>query len=300
MTRTPGSQAQSRATFVLVLTTGIWGFTFVTNQSLLKTMSAIDVMTWRFGIAALLLFLGKPSALKQLNRRTALQGIVLGALLSIGYVTQLVGLTTTTATASGFITGLFVIFTPIISSTIFRQRITKVAWLAVGLTTVGLGLLALKGWSMGRGDLLTLICAFVFACHIVGLGQWSRTHIAYALTTLQISVVFIISLIVSLTQGGPEVHNTLANWRDLTFLAVFATCLCFFGQTWAQSKLTATRTGIILTLEPVFCGIAGVTIAHDHLSQRMIIGALLILAAMYLIELDPHQRQSEKAIRLEP
>jgi drug/metabolite transporter (DMT)-like permease len=300
MSQSLTSQAQSRATLVLIFTTAIWGFTFVTNQSLLKTITAIDIMTWRFGIAAMLLIAFKPSALKQLDRRTVLQGIILGVLLSIGYVTQLVGLKTTTATASGFITGLFVIFTPIISSTIFRQRITKVAWIAVLLTTIGLGLLALKGWTIGRGDLLTLICAFVFACHIVGLGQWSRGHIAYALTAVQISVVFLISLVVSLAHGGPALNNTQANWRDLVFLAVFATCLCFFGQTWAQSKLTATRTGIILTLEPVFCGIAAVTIAHDQPTNRMITGALLILVAMYLIELDPTQRRTEKAVRLEP
>jgi len=117
---------------------------------------------------------------------------------------------------------------------------------------------------------------------------------------VQISVVFLISLVVSLAHGGPALNNTHANWRDLVFLAVFATCLCFFGQTWAQSKLTATRTGIILTLEPVFCGIAGVTIAHDQPTNRMITGALLILVAMYLIELDPTQRRTEKAVRLEP
>jgi len=299
MSQLGAKQAQSRATLVLVLTTSIWGFTFVTNQSLLKTISAIDIMTWRFGIAALLLVAFKPATLKQLNRRSLLQGVTLGVLLSLGYVTQLVGLKTTSATASGFITGLFVIFTPIISSTLFRQRITKVAWTAVVLTTVGLALLALKGWTMGQGDLLTLVCAFVFACHIVGLGHWSQGHIAYALTTVQIGVVFVISLVVSLAHGGPAVHLTGANWRDLAFLAVFATSLCFFGQTWAQSKLSATRTGIILTLEPVFCGVAGVTIAHDQLTRRMLAGATLILVAMYLVELDPSQPKREQPIRLE-
>ena len=294
------STAQSRATLILVLTTAIWGFTFVTNQNLLKTISAIDIMTWRFGIAAVLLVAFKPSALGQLDRRTAVQGIILGLLLSLGYVTQLVGLKTTTATASGFITGLFVIFTPIISSAIFKQRISSLAWFAVALTTLGLGLLALQGWHMGRGAGLTLACAFLFACHIVGLGQWSRAQIAYALTTLQISVVFLVSLTVSLAKGGPALDNTVANWRDLVFLAAFATCLCFFAQTWAQSKLTATRTGIILTLEPVFSGVAGVTIAHDDLTQRMLVGALFILISMYLVELDPKQRNHEIAIRLEP
>jgi len=294
------STAQSRATLILVLTTAIWGFTFVTNQNLLKTISAIDIMTWRFGIAAVLLVAFKPSALGQLDRRTAVQGIILGLLLSLGYVTQLVGLKTTTATASGFITGLFVIFTPIISSAIFKQRISSLAWFAVALTTLGLGLLALQGWHMRRGAGLTLACAFLFACHIVGLGQWSRAQIAYALTTLQISVVFLVSLTVSLAKGGPALDNTVANWRDLVFLAAFATCLCFFAQTWAQSKLTATRTGIILTLEPVFSGVAGVTIAHDDLTQRMLVGALFILISMYLVELDPKQRNHEIAIRLEP
>jgi len=291
---------QGQATFLLVLATGIWGFTFVTNQSLLTSISAIDIMTWRFGIAALVLVALRPSALKTLNRSEWIQGAVLGTLLALGYLAQLVGLKSTTATASGFITGLFVIFTPMLSSAIFRQRISKLAWFATMLTTVGLGLLALKGWTVGHGDLLTLACAFFFACHIIGLGHWSKTHLVYALTTVQIGVVFLLSLAVSAWQGGPAMHNTAANWRDLIFLAVFATCLCFFSQTWAQSKLSTTRTGIILTLEPVFSGVAGVTIAHDQLSVRMILGAGLILSAMYLVELDPTARKASMTIHLEP
>jgi drug/metabolite transporter (DMT)-like permease len=252
-------------------------------------MSVADLMAWRFMIAALVMVVARPKAILQLNRSQVKHGIALGVFLALGYLAQMVGLKGTTATASGFITGMFVVLTPLISGLFLRQKIANVAWMAVCLATAGLGLIALKGTEVSMGDAVTFLCAIAFACHIVGLSRWSESHIVYGLTTLQLVVVAIFSLILSVTHGGPVLPTNKNVWICILLLAIFASSLGFFAQTWVQSHVSSTRAAIILTMEPVFAGIAGVTIGTDQLTVRLIAGALCILTAMYLVELSPHE-----------
>ena len=282
-------RSSTAATALLIFVTFIWGFTFVTNQYVLKYMTVADLMAWRFTIAALVMLLARPKAIMALSRNQLAHGTVLGLLLGLGYLAQMVGLKGTTATASGFITGMFVVITPLISGFVLKQPISRYAWISVGLATVGLGLIALKGTEVSTGDLITLICAFLFACHIVGLSRWSQSNIVYGLTTLQLCVVAVFSVMLSLIKGGPAVPPNNTAWLCIVLLALFASCLGFFAQTWVQSKVSSTRAAIILTMEPVFAGIAGVSIGTDQLTKRLIAGALCILVAMYLVELSPHK-----------
>jgi len=282
-------RSSTAATALLIFVTFIWGFTFVTNQYVLKYMTVADLMAWRFTIAALVMLLARPKAIMALSRNQLAHGTVLGLLLGLGYLAQMVGLKETTATASGFITGMFVVITPLISGFVLKQPISRYAWISVGLATVGLGLIALKGTEVSTGDLITLICAFLFACHIVGLSRWSQSNIVYGLTTLQLCVVAVFSVTLSLIKGGPAVPPNNTAWLCIVLLALFASCLGFFAQTWVQSKVSSTRAAIILTMEPVFAGIAGVSIGTDQLTKRLIAGALCILVAMYLVELSPHK-----------
>jgi drug/metabolite transporter (DMT)-like permease len=258
------------------------------NQYVLKTLSVADLMAWRFLIAALLMVIAQPKAITRLNRSQVMHGVALGVFLALGYLAQMVGLKGTTATASGFITGMFVVITPLISGAFLRQKITNFAWVAVALATVGLGLIALKGTTVNLGDAVTFLCAVAFACHIVGLSRWSESHIVYSLTTVQLVVVAIFSLVLSVAHGGPALPPNKNIWLSIALLAIFASCLGFFAQTWVQSHVSSTRAAIILTMEPVFAGIAGVSIGTDQLTIRLIAGALCILAAMYLVELSPH------------
>ena len=282
-------RSSTAATALLIFVTFIWGFTFVTNQYVLKYMTVADLMAWRFTIAALVMLLARPKAIMALTPNQLAHGTVLGLLLGLGYLAQMVGLKGTTATASGFITGMFVVITPLISGFVLKQPISRYAWISVGLATVGLGLIALKGTEVSTGDLITLICAFLFACHIVGLSRWSQSNIVYGLTTLQLCVVAVFSVTLSLIKGGPAVPPNNTAWLCIVLLALFASCLGFFAQTWVQSKVSSTRAAIILTMEPVFAGIAGVSIGTDQLTKRLIAGALCILVAMYLVELSPHE-----------
>lgn len=293
-------RTQFWATALLVAVTFIWGFTFVVNQTILETLSPPDLQTWRFGMAAIIMVAIRPQALFQLPDEHKVHGALLGTALGGGYLLQLAGLKLTTATASGFITGLFVVLTPLIAGLVLKEPISKAAWFAVGLTTVGLGLIALNGWYIGWGELLTLACAGMFALHIIGLDLWSKPDYVYGMTTMQIVIVFLFSLIASLSTGGPELPNDSKTWWSITFLAVFATCIGFFAQTWVQSHIAATRTAIILTMEPVFAMIAGVTIGTDTLTFRMLIGASLILASMYIVELGPRKSAEGRLPHLEP
>jgi len=288
------------ATLLLLLVTFIWGFTFVTTQNLLKEMQAADIMVWRFGLAAFVMFLINPKAVINLPRKHKKHGVYLGISLGVGYLFQLYGLGQMTVTASGFITGLFVVMTPILAGILLKEPIESTVWIAVFLTTIGLGFLALKDWSIGAGELLTLICAFFFALHIIGLDKWSKSEFVYGLTAMQIIVVFLFNLVASTIHDGVQAPPSRDIWFAIIFLAIVATCIGYFAQTWVQSSIGPTRTAIILTMEPVFTGIAGVTVGTDVVTRNMIIGAALILIGTYAVELGPRKSAEGTHPHLEP
>jgi drug/metabolite transporter (DMT)-like permease len=293
-------QMEFWATILLLAMTFVWGFTFVTTQDLLKEMQSSDIMVWRFGVAAFVMFAINPKAIINLPKHHKKHGVYLGIALGIGYLFLLYGLSRTTATASSFITGLFVVLTPILAGLLLKEPIEKTVWVAVLITTVGLGFLALKGWSIGIGEVITLVGAFFFALHIIGLDKWSKTDYVYGLTAMQIIVVFLFNLITSSIDGGVSMPPTNNVFYTLVFLAVVATCIGYFAQTWVQSSIGPTRTAVILTMEPVFAGIAGVTIGSDILTTKMIIGASLILFGTYLVELGPRHSTEGTHPHLEP
>ncbi len=272
------------ATLALVATTAVWGATFVVVQDAVEQMPVLPFLFWRFALAALVLAVLRPGALRGLDPVKRRHGLWLGLLLGSGYVAQTFGLLHTSATVSGFITGMFVVFTPLIGWVALRQPITPAVWVAVGLATLGLGLISLTGLSIGFGELLTLGCAALFGAHIVGLGQWSTASDAYGLTVVQLGVVALMCLLASPLQGGMALPPTAEVWVAIVFLAIAATALAFLAQTWAQTHMSAPRAAIVLTLEPVFAGIFGVTLGGDQLTGRILAGGACIVAAMYVVE----------------
>jgi len=232
------------------------------------------------------MILVKPKVLGKLNREILIHGFLLGLALGIGYLAQTYGLQITSAAVSGFITGMFVVFTPLIGAGILRRRIGKWTWLAVALATIGLALLSLHGFSMGRGEALTLFCALGFALHIVGLGEWSALHNSYLIAIIQLTVVSILCWILVLAHGykAPPDYGV---WGAVILTAIFATALAFLVQTWAQSIMAPTRAAVIMTMEPVFAGFFAVLLGGEHLTSKIVIGGLLVIAAMYLVEIGP-------------
>jgi len=219
-------------------------------------------------------------------------------LLAGGYVAQTFGLERAPATVSGFITGLFVVFTPLCSGLLLHRKVGGMAWFAVGVATGGLALLSLRGLSVGTGEAITLLCAVAFALHIVGLGEWSTPEDAYGLAVIQLTTVAVLSIVLSApTTLSPPPDAGV--WGAILLTSLGATAFGFWGQTWAQAHLHPTRAAVVMTMEPVFAGIFGVAIGGDDLTARTVLGALLVLSAMYLVELGPRQSADATLERLE-
>jgi drug/metabolite transporter (DMT)-like permease len=291
-------RAELAATAALVGVCAVWGSTFVVVKDAIERMPVMDFLAWRFAIATLVMAIVRPRAVMALSPRARGHGALLGLALGAGYVAQTFGLERTPATVSGFITGLFVVFTPLSAGLLLHRRIGAMAWVAVGVATVGLALLSLRGLSVGTGEAITLLCAVAFALHIVGLGEWSSPADAYGLAVVQLATVAVVSIVAAAPSSLAPPPDAPA-WGAILLTAIAATSVAFFVQTWAQAHLHPTRAAVVMTMEPVFAGVFGVAIGGDQLGIRTIIGALLVLAAMYLVELGPRAGADAAVERLE-
>jgi drug/metabolite transporter (DMT)-like permease len=272
------------ASVALVGVTAVWGYTFLVVQDAVASMPVMDFLAWRFLLASFVMIALRPTRLRTVTRLELLRGIGLGTVLGLGYIAQTYGLRYTSAAISGFITGMFVVLTPVMSWILLRRKTNRNTWMVVALAAVGLALLSLNGWSVGIGELLTLGCAVFFAIHIVGLGEWSSQYEPYTFSLLQIATVGIISLIAAIPEGIAVPPNTEV-WGVVAITGVLATAVAFFVQTWAQSLVSATRAAVVMTMEPVFAGLFAVIIVGDQLTGRTLSGAACILAAMFIINL---------------
>jgi drug/metabolite transporter (DMT)-like permease len=272
------------ALIALVLVCVVWGSTFLVVQQAVERMPVMDFLAVRFTVATVVMFALRPTCLRGMTRLGLLRAVGLGAVLGLGYITQTYGLLYTSATISGFITGMYVVFTPVMSWIILRRRIKSNTWLAVALATAGLAMLSLHSWSIGRGELLTLGCALVSAIYIVGLGEWSSKYEPYGFSALQIATVAVIALIVA-SPGGITMPPDMTVWWIVGLTAIFATAIAFLVQTWAQSLVPATNAAVVMTMEPVFAGIFGVLFGGNRLTLQIIFGAICVLIAILMIAL---------------
>lgn len=283
-------------TLLLLVATAIWGSTFVVVRDAVEQMPVHPFLAWRFAIATLIMLAIRPRAVFALDRGTRVRGVIAGAALGGGYLAQTYGLALgVSPTVSGFITGMFVVFTPVVAALLFRSRVRPQVWVAVATATAGLALLSLRGFAVGPGEGLTLVGALLFAFHIVFLGHWFDSRDAFGLTVLQLATVTALEGVMAVASGQVGVPPDADTWWAIVFLAVFATAFGFVVQTWAQSHMPATRAAVIMTTEPVFAGIAGV-LTGDVLTLRITTGALLVLVAMYLVEVTPRRRGEPQVI----
>lgn len=273
--------------------TAIWGSTFVVVKDAVEKMPVADFLTWRFGFAALVMLALRPRSVAALGRTGRRNGFLVGLALGTGYLLQTLGLQHTSAAVSGFITGMFVVLTPLGAAVLLRKPPGRSAWGAVAVATIGLGLLSLHGFSVGAGELLTLGCAAAFALHIVGLGEWAQHHDAFGLAVVQLLTTAVLCAIVAVP-GGLAVPPDASVWGALALTALAATALAFVVQTWAQAHLAPTRAAVIMTMEPVFSGIFAVSVAGEHLGLRALTGAVLVLGAMLLAEVGNPPPQVER------
>ncbi len=289
----------SLAVLGLLGVTASWGSTFIIFKDAIRTFPVADFLAVRFTLAAAALFLIRPSAMRRLERREWRNAVVLGLLYGAGQLLQTFGLQFTSATVSGFVTGMYVVFTPLGAALLFRRRVGAIAWLAIALSTAGLAVITLRGFVLGFGETLTLVAAFIYALHILGLGEWSRPKNAYALSVVQMSVIAVVCLVAALP-GRISLPSTSEAWLQLLYAALVAGALALVVQTWAQAHLSATRAAVIMTMEPVFAAAFAVWLGGEALGVRLMVGGAMVLVAMYVVELGPRRGADAEVTHIGP
>jgi drug/metabolite transporter (DMT)-like permease len=275
----------------LVVVAAVWGLTFVMVQDAIELLPTMAFLGYRFVPAALLVAVVFWRRLRRLSREGWLAGALMGVFLTAGYVFQTLGLEETTASNAGFITGLFVVFTPLLGAVLLRERITPVGWAAAAVSAVGLYLLSGSGGELDvRGDGLVLLCAVAFAAHILATARAVKKHDAGALLAVQLAVCGLVCLAIAAGGGELERPEGATVWSALVVTSLVASALGFFVQTFAQRHAPPARTALILASEPAFAGLFGYLLADERLSATAWLGAVLILLAITAVEVVPRLR----------
>ena len=270
-----------RALLALVAVTAVWGVTFVQVKDAVEIYPILPFLAVRFGIASAVLAPAAPRV-RDLGRRGAAGAALAGALLGAGYVLQTLGLERTSVSSAGFVTGMYVVLTPLIALVLFRLRVGGAAWLGVGLATVGLAMLAGIHGGSATGDLLVLAAAAVYSLQIVLMERYAPRYDPFAFTLVEMLVAFTgLALAAIPTAAVPRGWTV---WGALVVTGVFASALGFLVQTWAQQRTSATRTALVFTLEPVWAALFGYTLAGDRLGALGWGGCAVIMAGIVLAE----------------
>lgn len=277
------------ATLALLLVTATWGSTFILIKDLLDRVPTLDFLTVRFAIAALAMFLIAPRAIGRLSPQTRWRGATAGVIYGAAQILQTEGLAHTDASISGFVTGMYVVLTPVIAAVVLRQRIGLITWSAVAIATVGLAFLSLRGFSIGFGEGITFASAILYAAHIVVLSAWSTARDAYGLAVIQMAVIAALCFAAT-GWNGIVVPDRMTDWISVVYMAIVAGAVAMLAQTWAQAHLPASRAAIIMTMEPVFAATFAIALGDESLTVRIAVGGSFVVAAMLMAELAPRRK----------
>jgi drug/metabolite transporter (DMT)-like permease len=272
------------ATAALILVTAVWGLTFVQVKDAVEFYPLFAFLAVRYAIATIALAPPALTRLRTLGRDGLVAGAVLGLLIALGIGLQTAGLERTTVTNAGFITGLYVLFTPLLGLALFRTRIPRELWLAVGLAIVGLAMLSGVPQGSAAGDLLVLASAVAQAFQIVMVERYARRFDVFGLTFVQVAAACFTFGAIALALGDLSVPRGTTVWAALIVTGLFAVAFGLLVQVWAQRRVSATRIAIIFSLETVFAGLAGYLFAGDRIGAIGLAGCAVIFAGIVIAE----------------
>ncbi len=283
----PLRDPRSKAELILFLITFVWGSTFIVTKDLLASVTPFAYIALRFTLATVVFAVLRPSSIGSWDAPSLRDGLVLGGLLFTGFALQTVGMQSTTASKSAFITGMMVVFTPLWQVAIERRWPRTGTWIGVALVSVGLYYLTSPaGSGFGLGDLLTLGCALVFGLYIVLLDVMSKRTDVARLTMSQFVVCAVGGGFAALTLEDAAVTWTLRFGLELAYLAIFATVIALSLQTAYQRFTTPARSAVIFSVEPVIAAVLAYVIAGEHIGALGILGGGLIVAGLLVSELS--------------
>jgi drug/metabolite transporter (DMT)-like permease len=268
------------AYLALTVAAAMFGTTFVFVKDALAVIPPLAFVGWRFLIGAIvLLVIGRPSG-KLVWRDGAIAGVILFA----GFATQTIGLELTSATNSGLITGLYVVFTPLIAAIAIRTSPAMATVAGASMSIIGLGALTLtNSLTLEAGDLWTLVCAVAFALHIVLLAYLAPRHEVVPFTAVQLVVVAVAGLVMSGVLEGGLSFPPSAVWPTLIATGLAVTAGAFLIQVWSQTIIGPSRTAIILAIEPLFAVATAAIVLSERLTARGWVGAALMIGGTYVV-----------------
>ncbi len=272
------------AFLALVAVTAVWGVTFVQVKDAVAIYPLFAFLSVRFAIASGVLVLPALPRLRTLGRGGAGAGVLLGVLLAAGYALQTAGLERTTVSNTGFITGLYVVLTPIFAFALFRQRIGFAVWIGAALALGGLAMLSGVHAGSPRGDLLVLASTTAQALQIVFVERFANRYDALALTLVEMLTALAGFTLIAVALGDLSVPRGRTVWGALLVTGVFASALAYLIQIWAQRRLSAARIALVFSLETVFAGLFGYALAGDRLGWLGWGGCAVILAGIAVAE----------------
>lgn len=289
----------------LVGLAAIWGGTFVMVSDAISRYPMYGFLAWRFGVATVAFIVFYPRVLKRLDRANLSWGLLAGAFLSAGYIFQTWGLdgaTRTTPARAAFITGLYVILTPLLQAVIMRKMPRKSTVLGAVIALAGLWLLSgigavAGGWVLG--DTLVAVCALAYSIHMIVLGSTGKGHDVGALTFVQLVTVTVVCTVIAGVKERPPLPSDPSVIFAILFTGVLASALAFVIQTWAQSKLPPARVALILVMEPAFGGLIGWAVAGAW-PMREVLGASAMLGGMIVSEMVAAMAPESERVTFEP
>ncbi|MDR1132433.1 MAG: DMT family transporter [Oscillospiraceae bacterium] len=269
----------------LVVTTLIWGTSFVVLKNTLALVPTLYIMAIRFSGAAALLALVFVRELRKTDRRYIINGIVLGILLFLGYTVQTYGLYYTTPSKNAFLTASYCVLVPFVIWAFYKKRPDRYHLISAAICLAGVGFVSLKGgWTVEFGDILTLCCGVFYAVHIVLTAKYVQGRSVPLLTMIQFATAGILAWAFALLTGPlPALGAGNIVW-SLAYLSVMCTGLCFLCQTFGQKHTPAAAAAIILSLESVFGSAFSVLFGQETLTGRLYAGFALIFAAVLISE----------------
>lgn len=284
---------QFQADMMLILVTLCWGISYYLMDVALSDMDPFTLNAHRFlgafAVAALLSW----KKLQNVNKTTLKYSVLVGVALVFVYIGATFGVKYTTLSNSGFLCALTVIFTPIIGFIFLRQRLSRKMLIAVLMCFVGIALLTLKDdFSINmanlKGDLLCTMCGVAYAIDLL-LTEKAVAHEevdAFQLGVFQLGVTGVCNLILAFLVETPHFPTEPSIWGAVAFLSIFCTGVAFIVQPIAQQYTSASHTGVIFALEPVFAGIVAFVLVGEVLTAKAYLGAVLMVASIFVMEID--------------
>ena len=272
------------ALIALIAVTAVWGVTFVQVKDAVEVYPLFAFLAVRYAIAAGVLGIPGGGRLRSLGRSGLGAGTVLGVLGALGIGLQTAGLHRTTVSSTGFITGLYVVLTPLFGLILFRTRVGAEVWAGVALSVAGLAMLSGVRVGSTEGDLLVLASTSAQALQIVMVERYARRFDAIALTLVAMATSCACFLVIALARGDLPLPHGWTVWGALLVTGIFASALSVLIQVWAQRRMSAARIALVFALETVWAGIFGYWLSGDRLGWLGWGGCAAILGGIVLAE----------------